>query len=187
MEGRNHERRYQGRMAARSHCSDILVVSESAFLSGTEVDVGLAGGVRHAMRHIGQSGARLMIYTARRIIGPELLRMNVVSARVPGAELMGLALGIAGKVPLALRAARRSFAFMREPPLREGDRYEQPQTAALSTTDDTKEAQRAFTEKRPRCLRDISGRRATQHMVRDAPSLLRAPTGPAAETTHRAG
>ena len=44
---------------------------------------GLAGGVRHIMRHFGQSDARLMIYTARRITGPELYRMNVASACVP--------------------------------------------------------------------------------------------------------
>ena len=79
-------------------CCDILVASEDAFLSMTEVDVGLAGGVRHVLRHFGQSDARLMIYTARRITGPELYRMNVVSACVPGAELMGTALGIAREI-----------------------------------------------------------------------------------------
>jgi hypothetical protein len=66
---------------------------ETAFLSMTEVEVGLAGGVRHVLRHFGHSDALLMIYTARRITGPELLRMNVVSACVPGPELMGIALG----------------------------------------------------------------------------------------------
>ena len=70
-------------------CCDIVVASENAFLSMTEVDVGLAGGVRHIMRHFGQSDARLMIYTARRITGPELYRMNVASACVPGSELTG--------------------------------------------------------------------------------------------------
>ena len=133
-------------------CCDILVASEDAFLSMTEVDVGLAGGVRHVLRHFGQSDARLMIYTARRITGPELYRMGVVSACVPGAELMATALGtareIAGKAPLAVRAAKRSFTLMEELPLREGYRYEQSQTIALAGTEDTKEAQRAFAEKR---------------------------------------
>ncbi len=53
--------------------ADILVASESAFLSMTEVDVGLAGGVRHVLRHFGQSDARLMIMTARRITGPAVV------------------------------------------------------------------------------------------------------------------
>ena len=132
--------------------ADILVAGESAFLSMTEVDVGLAGGVKHVLRHFGQSDARLMIMTARRIPGPELLRMNVVSACVPDAELletaMGIAREIAGKVPLAVRAAKRSFNLVEDLPLHEGYRYEQSQTVALSTSEDTKEAQRAFAEKR---------------------------------------
>ncbi|RYJ01718.1 MAG: enoyl-CoA hydratase/isomerase family protein [Acetobacteraceae bacterium] len=132
--------------------ADILVAGESAFLSMTEVDVGLAGGVKHVLRHFGQSDARLMIMTARRITGPELLRMNVVSACVPDAELletaMGIAREIAGKVPLAVRAAKRSFNLVEDLPLHEGYRYEQSQTVALSTSEDTKEAQRAFAEKR---------------------------------------
>lgn len=133
-------------------CCDILVAGESAFLSMTEVDVGLAGGVRHVIRHFGQSDARLMIHTARRITGPELLRMNVVSACVPDAALMetarGIAREIAAKVPLATRAAKRSFLLTEELPLHDGYRYEQSQTVALAGSEDTKEAQRAFAEKR---------------------------------------
>ena len=133
-------------------CCDILVASEDAFLSMTEVDVGLAGGVRHVLRHFGQSDARLMVYTARRITGPELHRMNVASVCVPGSELMGTALGIAreiaAKAPLAVRAAKRSFTLTEELPLHEGYRYEQSQTVALAGTEDTQEAQRAFAEKR---------------------------------------
>jgi enoyl-CoA hydratase/carnithine racemase len=133
-------------------CCDIIVVSDNAFLSMTEVDVGLAGGVKHVRRHFGESDARLMIYTARRITGPELLRMNVASACVPAEALLPTALGIAGeiaaKVPLAVRAAKRSFTLTEELPLHEGYRYEQSQTVALSTSEDTREAQRAFAEKR---------------------------------------
>lgn len=134
-------------------CCDILVVSETAFLSMTEVDVGLAGGVRHVMRFFGQSDARLMIYTARRITGPELLRMNAASACVaPEAllpEALGIARQIATKSPSAVQAAKRSFGLTEEMPLRDGYRYEQTQTVALARTEDTREAQRAFAEKRP--------------------------------------
>lgn len=65
-------------------CCDVVVASEAAFLAVTDADVGLAGGVRHVLRCFGQSDARLMIFTARRFSGVELLRMNVVSACVPG-------------------------------------------------------------------------------------------------------
>ncbi len=133
-------------------CCDILVVSEDSFLSMTEVDVGLAGGVRHVLRHLHQSDARLMIYTARRITGPELLRMNAASFCVPGADLLPtartIAAEIAQKVPLAVRAAKKSFATTEEMPLRDGYRFEQSQTVALSRTEDTREAQKAFAEKR---------------------------------------
>lgn len=131
---------------------DILVTAEEAFLSMTEVDVGLAGGVRHVLRFFGQSDARRMIYTARRVTGPELYRMNVVSACVSRERLldeaMDIAREIAAKSPLAVQAAKRSFNMTEEMPLRDGYRYEQSQTVALSRTEDTKEAQRAFAGKR---------------------------------------
>jgi len=133
-------------------CCDILVASENAFLSMTEVDVGLAGGVAHVRRFFSESDARLMIYTARRITGPELLRMRVVSACVPQEALLDTALGIAREIavksPLAVRTAKRSFNVTDTMPLREGYRYEQLQTVALASSDETKEAQRAFAEKR---------------------------------------
>jgi enoyl-CoA hydratase/carnithine racemase len=131
---------------------DILLVAEETFMSMTEVDYGMAGGVRHVLRSFSPSDARLMIYTARRISGPELYRMNVASACVPKeqllAEAMAIANQIAAKVPLAVVAAKRSFGLTEEMPLRDGYRYEQTQTAALADTEDTKEAMAAFREKR---------------------------------------
>ena len=131
---------------------DILVVAEEAFMSMTEVDYGLAGGVRHVLRAFSPSDARLMIYTAKRITGPELYRMNVASMCVPKERLLeeaiGIARTIASKVPLAVVAAKRSFGLTEEMPLRDGYRYEQSQTAALAETEDTQEALAAFREKR---------------------------------------
>ena len=133
-------------------CCDILIASESAFLSMTEVDVGLAGGVSHVRRFFSESDARLMIYTARRITGPELFRMRVVSACVPPGELLETALGIAreiaSKSPLSVRTAKRSFNVTDTMPLHDGYRYEQLQTVALASSDETREAQKAFAEKR---------------------------------------
>ncbi len=131
---------------------DIILVAEESYMSMTEVDVGLAGGVRHVLRHFGQSDARLMIYTARRIAGPDLLRMNVASACLPRDALLAAAqeIGreIAGKVPLAVQAAKRSFQVTEYMPLHEGYSFEQSQTVALASTEDTQEAWRAFAEKR---------------------------------------
>jgi enoyl-CoA hydratase len=131
---------------------DILLVTETTFLSMPEVDYGLAGGVRHVLRSFSPSDARLLIYTARRIAGPELYRRNVASACLPADDLIPearrIAVEIAGKVPLAVIAAKRSFGLTEEMPLRDGYRYEQTQTAALADTEDTKEALAAFREKR---------------------------------------
>ena len=133
-------------------CCDILVAAEESFLAMTEVDVGLAGGVSHVRRFFRESDARLLIYTARRIYGQDLLRMGVVSVCVPGAELLATALGIAreiaSKSPLAVQAAKRSFNVTEGVALRDAYRFEQSQTVALASTEDTKEAQRAFSEKR---------------------------------------
>jgi len=139
-------------------CCDILVASEDSWVAMTEVDWGLAGGVRHVRRFFSESDARLLMLTARRISGPELFRINVVSACVSGDQLMPTALGIAAEIatksPMAVRAAKRSFSITEELPLHEGYRYEQLQTAALSTSDDRAEAARAFAEKRKPNFRD---------------------------------
>jgi enoyl-CoA hydratase len=133
-------------------CCDILIASETSYLAMTEVDVGLAGGVAHVRRFFAESDARLLIFTARRISGPELFRMRVVSACVPPDALLetahAVAREIASKSPLAVRTAKRSFNLTENLPLRDGYRYEQSQTVALSTSDESKEAQRAFAEKR---------------------------------------
>jgi enoyl-CoA hydratase len=139
-------------------CCDILVASEQGFLAMTEVDVGLAGGVSHVRRFFRESDARLLIYTARRIAGPELLRMGVVSACVAADQLLptahGIAAEIAAKSPSAVRAAKRSFNVTEDLPLRDAYRFEQSQTVALAASDETKEAQRAFAEKRKPVFKD---------------------------------
>lgn len=133
-------------------CCDILVLSEKGFLQMTEVMVGLAGGVAHVRRHFGESDARMMIYTARRVYGLDLLRMNVASACVAPEELLATAQGIAADIarasPSAVRAAKKSFQMTEGVSIYEGYRFEQGQTKALSTSEDTAEAMAAFREKR---------------------------------------
>lgn len=133
-------------------CCDILVFSEKGYLQMTEVTVGLAGGVAHVRRHLGESDARLMLFTARRIYGPDLLRMGVASACTAPEDLMETAMGIARDIarasPSAIRAAKASFQMTENLSIYEGYRFEQGQTKALSTSDDSAEAMAAFREKR---------------------------------------
>jgi len=133
-------------------CCDIIVASEKGFLQMTEVTVGLAGGVAHVRRHFGESDARLLIMTARRIYGPDLLRMNVASACTAPEELLPTAMGIAADIarasPSAVCAAKKSFQVTEGMSIYDAYRFEQSQTKALSTSEDTAEAMAAFREKR---------------------------------------
>lgn len=133
-------------------CCDILVASTKGFLAMTEVSVGLAGGVAHVRRHFSESDARLLIYTARRFYGDELLSMNVASVTTAPEDLldkaMQIANEIAGNSPSAVRAAKKSFQMTEELSIYDGYRFEQGQTKELSTSADTAEAMAAFREKR---------------------------------------
>lgn len=132
---------------------DILLCSENASLGLPEVDVGLMGGGRHAMRVCGHSLTRRMMLTGDRISGPELHRRGIVEVCVPLEELMPAAMEmaarIASKSPIASRTAKNSAATIENMTLRDGYRFEQNMTAELGQTEDSREAMRAFAEKRP--------------------------------------
>jgi enoyl-CoA hydratase len=61
---------------------------------------------------------------------------------------MGMAQGIAKKSPLAIRAMKDSLFTIESMTIKDGYRYEQNNTAELAETEDSKEAMRAFLEKR---------------------------------------
>ena len=132
--------------------SDILVASEKATLGMPEVDVGLLGGGRHAMRLFSHSRLRRMALTGMRVGGPELYRLGVVEACVAPEELMPTALeiarSIASKSPIATRMFKHTLNTIEDMSLRDGYRYEQDMTAQIGKTEDAKEAQLAFKEKR---------------------------------------
>lgn len=133
--------------------SDVLVVAESATLGLPEVDVGLLGGCRHAMRLFSHSRLRRMALTGMRVDGPELYRLGIVEACVPAQALLPTALDIAhtiaAKSPVSTRMGKHTLNVIEDMSLRDGYRYEQDMTAQIAKTEDAKEAQRAFVEKRP--------------------------------------
>ena len=132
---------------------DIMLASETAWFQMPEVNVGLAGGAAFIMEHFGKSRSRAMYFTARKYPAAELYRLGVIEAVLPPDRLMDEAMTyareIAGKSPLAIAAAKRAFGTVGEMPVRDAYRFEQSLTVALSRTEDAREAQRAFTEKRP--------------------------------------
>ncbi|MFN4090751.1 MAG: enoyl-CoA hydratase/isomerase family protein [Alphaproteobacteria bacterium] len=138
-------------LAVAASC-DILVAADTAVVGLPEIDVGLLGGGRHAMRLFGHSRVRRMMLTGYRVPGPELYRLGVVEACVPGDRLMETALGfareIASKSPAAIRLAKQALNTIEELSLRDGYRYEQNMTVELSGHPDSREAMLAFAEKR---------------------------------------
>ena len=131
---------------------DILVASEKASLGLPEIDVGLMGGGRHAMRLFPHSLVRRVMLTGYRVPGPELYRLGIVEACVPPEDLMDwamdLARTIAAKSPIASRIAKHALNTIEEMSLRDGYRFEQNMTFELSSYEDSKEAMLAFSEKR---------------------------------------
>jgi enoyl-CoA hydratase len=131
---------------------DIMLAAENAYVSMPEINVGLAGGARFLMEHVSRSRARLMYLTGRRVSAAELYRLGVIEACPPREKLMeaalDIALDIAGKSPLAIRHIKRTLNTIEELPVRDAYRFEQSVTVELSHTEDAREAQRAFVEKR---------------------------------------
>ena len=138
-------------LAVAASC-DILLAAEEASIGLPEINVGLLGGGRHAMRLFGHSRTRRMLFTGLRVDGPELFRLGVAEACVPGPKLMDAAMDIAREIaarsPVAMRLAKHSLNTIEEMSLRDGYRFEQNMTVELGKTEDSKEAMRAFVEKR---------------------------------------
>jgi enoyl-CoA hydratase/carnithine racemase len=132
--------------------ADIIVSSEKGSLGMPEVDVGLLGGARHAMRLFSHSRLRRMALTGLRVEGAELYRLGIVEACTAPEELMPTALSIArtiaSKSPVSTRMGKHTLNVIEDMSLRDGYRYEQDMTAQIGKTEDAKEAQAAFREKR---------------------------------------
>ncbi len=132
---------------------DLMIASENASFQMPEVNVGLAGGAAFMNEHFGRSRARAMYFTGRSYPASELYRLGIAETVVPAERLMEEAMTyareIAAKSPLAVGAAKQAFVNVKEMPVRDAYRYEQTLTVGLSKTEDAREAQRAFVEKRP--------------------------------------
>ena len=140
-------------------CCDIILASENAVFGLPEIDIGLMGGVRHTMRAdaavadpedgaFGLSGS-----------GAELYRRGIIEECVPLDQLMPeamkLANEIAKKSPMALKLAKRAINTVETMGLKDGYRFEQNLTVEMTQHEDSKEAMRAFLEKREPVFKDV--------------------------------
>lgn len=138
--------------------ADIVLASETAVFGLPEIDIGLMGGVSHVSTLFPRSLARRMVLTGYRVPAAEAYRRGIIEACVPPERLleeaMAIARVVAAKSPKALSLAKRAINTVEHMPLRDGYRFEQNLTVEMTRHDDSKEAMRAFIEKRPAVFKD---------------------------------
>ena len=94
---------------------DIRICSDNAMFGQPEVGLGITpgfGGTQRLPRLVGMGMAKQLLYTARNIDAPEALRIGLVNAVVPQAELMETAVKMANTIarnaPIAVRACKKA-------------------------------------------------------------------------------
>jgi len=134
---------------------DIRVASENAQFALSEVKVGSipgSAGTQRLPRAVSLSNAMLMLLTGDRVDAQEALRIGLVSKVVPPAQLMPLALEIAGKIaanaPLSVRAVKRLVKRGMDMPLSHAMESERYVFGLLYQSEDRIEGRKAFAEKR---------------------------------------
>ena len=134
---------------------DFIIAADNARFGQPEIKLGVIpgiGGTQRLTRAVGKAKAMDMILTGRMMDAAEAERSGLVARVVPAASLMDeamkMARTIAAKSPMAMRLAKKAYNVCENMPQRDGYRFEQDITVQLSQTEDAKEAQRAFAEKR---------------------------------------
>jgi enoyl-CoA hydratase/carnithine racemase len=146
---------------ARAGGFDLMLASELRFavpeasFALEEVALGLypTGNATVLLpRQVGWLHAHELLLTARPIDAAKALRIGLVNELVPRAELLPRALGaasaIAANAPLAVRATRAGVRELLALPLADAYVRQEQLGRPLRKTDDAREAQRAFVEKR---------------------------------------
>lgn len=94
---------------------DIRICSDNAMFGQPEVGLGITpgfGGTQRLPRIVGLGMAKQLLYTARNIDANEALRIGLVNAVVPQADLMETALKMANTIarnaPIAVRACKKA-------------------------------------------------------------------------------
>ena len=133
---------------------DIRICSENAKFGQPEVGLGIipgfSGTVRLA-RLVGMGIAKQLIYTGKPIKADEALRIGMVNAVVPQAELMDKALELANQIaanaPLAVRAAKQCINAEYDMPVDDAIVNESRAFGNCFATEDQKNGMKAFLKK----------------------------------------
>ena len=132
---------------------DLVIAGEEATFGLTEINVGLLGGASKALRLLGPSKARRMLFLGDMIAAAELHRLGGIEEVVPAgqaeARALELASAMAKKSPIALRLAKESVLRIEGDEMMQQYRTENDYTNRLRGYADSKEAISAFVDKRP--------------------------------------
>jgi enoyl-CoA hydratase len=136
-------------------CCDFIYASDKAKLGQPEVGLGIIpgfGGTQRLARIVGVARARELCMTGDVVTAAEALRIGLVNAVVPHADLMAkvreVADRIVAKAPLAIASAKRAILRGADVPLATATELEATAFAALFGTRDQRDGMRAFLEKR---------------------------------------
>lgn len=133
-------------------CCDIVLASDNAHFSLTEVLIGALGGTRHTTRLVPNKLMRYMALTGQRVGAAEVERHGGILELTSREALMDRALQIAGQIaslsPYGVQLMKESINLTEELPVTEGYRIEQLYTTLASNLPDAAEAASASREKR---------------------------------------
>jgi enoyl-CoA hydratase len=134
---------------------DFIYASDKAKLGQPEVNLGVIpgfGGTQRLARLVGAARAREMCMTGEAIDAATALRIGLVNAVVPHADLMAkakeTALKIAQKGPLAIAQCKRVLLRGQDVPLPVANEIEAQAFSSLFGSKDQREGMKAFLEKR---------------------------------------
>ena len=135
--------------------ADIRIASDDSRFGVPAARLGLgygADGVEALVGAVGSAWAAEMLFSARQLSADEALRSGLVNRVVPAAELrpatLELARAITANAPLTVAACKVAIREMQHPPDRRDLMRVQSMVAACFESDDYREGQRAFAEKR---------------------------------------
>jgi enoyl-CoA hydratase len=140
-----------GGLVMVSQC-DIVIAADTATFGLPEINVGVMGGTKHLARIVPEKVMRWMALTGKRVDAAYLERLGAIAKIVPKEKLLEAALEVADdiclKSPASVRLMKEVINLTEPMDLDNGYHVETYATAIISTHPDSKEAAKAFKEKR---------------------------------------
>ncbi len=134
---------------------DIIIASDTAIFGQPEVNVGImpgAGGTQRLTKIAGKFRAMEMILTGNSISAEEAYRIGLVNKVSTVKDLMDetrkIAVSIASKPPISVRAAKEAILKAEDTTMHIGLEFERKMFYTLFSTEDGREGLKAFLEKR---------------------------------------